>query len=68
MLVTGVSFARPLHRILQSDGTYDHHERTHRALKMKVPVPCLMQPPMRGPARKGPEVSRLHHHDERIAA
>jgi putative transposase len=59
---------RHLRRLLQSDVDYDHAYRTPSALELDCPLPCLVQPPERGPVWEVPEVGGLHHHNERRAA
>ena len=45
-----------------------HRWRTHLALAMDCPDARLVQPPERSTVVAFPEVGRLHHHHERVAA
>ncbi|MGB5519062.1 MAG: integrase core domain-containing protein [Gammaproteobacteria bacterium] len=59
---------RHLKRVLTSYFNYYHHWRTHLSLDMGSPESRLVQRQAPGKVVEFPEVGRLHHHFERLAA
>jgi transposase InsO family protein len=57
-----------LQRILTNYFAYYHQWRTHLSLAMDGPEPRPVDTPDHGQVIAIPEVSGLHHHDERVAA
>ncbi len=59
---------RHLRRVLSSYVDYYHHSRIHLSLDKDCPDARPIQPPNRGKVIAVPQVGRLHHHYERLAA
>jgi hypothetical protein len=57
-----------LHRILKSYFAYYRRSRTHLSLGKDAPEPRAVHPPSMGEIVELPEVGRLHHRYERLAA
>ncbi len=59
---------RHLRRIVARYLDYYHDWRTHLSLSMDAPNPRIVRPPDQGRVVQFPDIGRLHHHYERLAA